>query len=153
MGTWVNRFAQWPMTMSVRPAIAAWTAFCASMAQNTASAPVGGNAADGVGGVEIFEVDLDILFFEKLIDPVFEKEADIFFEEVSGSVALFLPVFGEELLAGSLRDHDDGVVLFLHTSGKVGEQGVGTVSFEGEGGFRNQTVVDVGVGPAWCRRR
>ena len=80
------------------------------------------------------------------IDPVFEKEADIFFEKVSGSVALFLPVFGEELLAGSLRDHDDGVVLFLHTSGKVGEQGVGTVSFEGEGGFRNQTVVDVGVG-------
>ena len=81
----------------------------------------GTDTADGIAEVEIFEVEFHILFFEESFDFIFEQYADVFVQDISGSI--FLPFFaGKEVLSGTFSDDDDGVMFAFHAFHQVGEQ-------------------------------
>ena len=61
---------------------------------------VGGNAADGIGRIEIFDLRLNSRLFRILADLILEEHADIVMENVAGFIGFAFAV--DQILPGAL---------------------------------------------------
>ena len=125
------------MTRPVLPAIASVDGMAREEVAEQHVFAVRGAAADLVAWVEVAQDHGDTFGFKIDLDPLAQKRADVLEFHIAGSIAL-LGVGGEQVLAGTLRDRDDGVRFGEHPLLQRGEK-----CFELEGYLRDKRKVHV----------